>query len=155
LGLEITAEGKTERCDLWGANPTELRNAERVAGAYEPLCGGRLYLRNRVAGTQTPIERATDLLRDHVPGGDRIVGFVKREFFRDAFLVKEPLVNAVDAGQPSPPTGPLRPIIDSAFLGRAVPSEHMEIELDRPSGPMQLGQWYPAKAAPGIFVSAF
>jgi hypothetical protein len=155
-GVEITAEGHTDHCDLWGGSPvTELRNAQHLAGAYEPLCGGRLYLRNQVAGTYTPIERATDLLRDHIPGGDRIVGFVKREFFQDAFLEKEPLVNAVDAGLSSPDNSPLRPAIDSTYQGRAVTPEHLEIALERRAGPMELGRWYAAKGAPGVFVSAF
>lgn len=156
LGLEITADGHTEHCDLWGGSPIiDLRIAQRLAGAYEPLCGGRLYLRNQVAGSYTALERATDLLRDHVPGGNRIVGFVKREFYRDAFREEEPLVNATEANQPPPVTGPLRPVIDPGYQGRGLIPEHLGIELEKPSGPMELGQWYPAKGVAGVFVSAF
>ena len=55
---------------------------------YAPLCEDRLYLRNAVAGTYTHLERVTNFLRDHVWGGEQIVGFVKQEFFADAFVEK-------------------------------------------------------------------
>ncbi len=32
------------------------------------------------------LERVTNFLRDHVWGGEQIVGFVKHEFFADAFI---------------------------------------------------------------------
>jgi hypothetical protein len=155
-GLEISADDHTEQCDLWGASPAMgLRIAQHLPGAYEPLCGGRLYLRNQVAGTYTKLERATDLLRDHVPGGDRIVGFVKRELYQDKFRQEEPLVNASGANQPAASGGPLGPAIGVDYQGRGIPPEHLGIELEKPAGPMELGHWYGAKGVAGVFVSAF
>ena len=65
---------------------TTLQQAQRSDLPYAPLCEDRLYLRNAVAGTYTHLERVTNFLRDHVWGGERIVGFVKQEFFADAFI---------------------------------------------------------------------
>ena len=52
--------------------------------AYIPLCGERLYLRNRVR--QPPSrEWVVDLLRDHVWGGEAITVLVRDVFYRDAW----------------------------------------------------------------------
>jgi hypothetical protein len=53
---------------------------------YAPLCEGALYVRNAVSGHATSLERATDFLRDHVWGGERVITFAKDKIYRDAFL---------------------------------------------------------------------
>ena len=88
-GLRIALDGRDVDCELWREGQVnELRQAQRSELPYAPLCGDRLYLRNPVAGSYTHLERVTNFLRDHVWGGEKIVGFVKQEFYRDAFLEK-------------------------------------------------------------------
>ena len=97
-GITLSADGHDAPCELWPAGqPAALQQAQRSELPYAPLCEDRLYLRNHVSGTYTHLERVTGFLRDHVWGGEKIVGFVKQEFFRDAFLEK----GAADAQAPA------------------------------------------------------
>ena len=97
-GLLITGHDATVTCDLWSGDPSALGNARATALPYAPLCDGRLYLRNPVAGHRTDLERVADLLRDHVWGGEALVGFVRQKFFRDAFI---------ESGTAGPSAGPM------------------------------------------------
>ena len=89
-GIRLSLDGRDMDCELWkgGRTPT-LQEARRSELPYAPLCGDRLYLRNPVAGTYTHLERVTNFLRDHVWGGEQIVGFVRKQFFSDAFIERE------------------------------------------------------------------
>ncbi len=81
--LTLTVAGLVHRCALWPGNA--LDQARRTALPYAPLCDARLYLRNPVRGNRSTLEATTEFLRDHVWRGEQIVGFVRREFYRDAF----------------------------------------------------------------------
>ncbi len=83
-GLVITAAGQEIACPLWSMEDTPLEVAAASGLPYAPLCGGRLLLRNPVAGRRTDLERVTEFLRDQVSGGEAIVGFVRDHLFRDA-----------------------------------------------------------------------
>ena len=85
-GLVLTAGGRDLSCELWAGDAAPLERASASGLPYAPLCGGRLYLRNLAAGRRSDLERVTDFLRDHVWGGETIVGFVREEFYGDAFL---------------------------------------------------------------------
>src|SRR5581483_4987965 len=86
VGLSITPAGRGTDCLLWPDHSNAPLEGARNSGLpYAPLCEGQLYLRTPVVGTYTRLEQMTNFLRDHVWGGDRIVNFVKDQFFRDHF----------------------------------------------------------------------
>jgi hypothetical protein len=151
-GLVLTIDGQDFACELWSSEPTPLAHAATSRLPYAPLCGGRLYLRNRVAGRRTDLERVTDFLRDHVWGGEAIVGFVREELYADAFLERGRAEAAVDGG-PEPAGAPRRAAVGPAYAERAVTPPHLEITVaGPPSGRLTLGRWYPASGLPGIWL---
>ena len=121
---------------------------------YAPLCDGRLYLRNPVAGHRTDLERVTEFLRDHVWGGEEIVGFMREGLFRDAYLERG-MPSQAAAPTRGPPGAPSPAAISEAYADRAVATEHLGIEVVGPeAGRLRLGQWYAARDLPGIYISA-
>lgn len=142
------------QCILWtGAGQGALAEASSSGLPYVPLCGGALYLRNPVAGHHTSLERITDFLRDHVWGGDRMINFVKQEFYRDAFLQKGAIASA--RGAPAPVThGPLPAALAPEYAGRATAAEGLGLDLGTPARELQLGQWYAVPDLAGVYVSA-
>jgi hypothetical protein len=152
-GLLITDHSGTLTCDLWSGDPSALGRASASSLPYAPLCDGRLYLRNPVAGHRTDLERVAEFLRDRVWGGEAVVGFVRQRFFGDAYL---------ERGTPSPAAGPARELpgapspaaVGDAYADQAVAPERLGIEVLGPdSGRLTLGQWYAAKSLPGVYVS--
>jgi len=142
-------------CTLWASDArSELREASASGLPYAPLCSGALYLRNPVAGHHTSLERITDFLRAHVWGGDRMVNFVKQEFYRDAFLEKGTIGSA--RGIPAPVTHdePLPASLAPQYIGRGTLTEDLGLDLGTPARELQLGQWYAVPELAGIFVSA-
>lgn len=154
LGLVITAGGESQACTLWtGDGRGPLTEARHSALPYAPLCGGRIYLRNTVTGARSQLEGVTDFLRDHVWGGERIVGFVRQEFYRDAYLVQG--VPTADEACPPVPTGaPLPAALGADYTRRAIVPEHLGIDVAAPRGPLSLGCWYMISDLPGAWVSA-
>jgi len=155
-GIRVSAGGRDADCELWAAGgPTALQQAQRSELPYAPLCEDRLYLRNPVSGTYTHLERVTNFLRDHVWGGEQIVGFVKKEFFSDAFLEKG---GAETAARPleipdASTNGPRSAPISEAFAAQSVLPEHLQIDIGQGRGGVLLGKWYPVREAAGIYVS--
>ncbi len=154
-GVRIAVDGRDMECALWPDGPASaLQEAQHSQLPYAPLCGDRLYLRNAVSGTYTHLERVTNFLRDHVWGGEQIVGFVKQEFFADAFLEKGaaegasgPAARTASAGAPPPPQ------IDAMFGQRAADPEHLGIDVGQGSSGLLLGQWYAVRDIAGMFIS--
>jgi hypothetical protein len=156
-GIRISADGREVDCELWRSGQTTLlRQAQLSDLPYAPLCDHRLYLRNPVPGAYTHLERVTNFLRDHVWGGERIVGFVRKQFFRDAFLEKDEGAPASRAPEipTAPPNGPLPALLSEAYAARSVVPEHLEIDIGQGSGAIVMGKWYAVRDAAGIFVSA-
>jgi len=146
-------------CNLWGTKSSYgLREAKGTGAAYAPLCGGRLYLRNRVRGHRTGVEMVTDVLRDEVPGGEKIVGFVRDTFFKYLYERKaeekiEPRpVGSLPQGEMSP--APVPALLDPKKANRSVKPNDLgiEVQISTANG-MVLGSWYAAKDNPGIYVS--
>lgn len=152
VALVISGNDGDVRCEPWTGYPTALDSARASGLAYAPLCGGRLYLRNPVAGTRTTLERTTDYLRDHVWKGDQIVGFVRDTFFRDSFVESG---KGVAADGTAPETqGPTPAAIAPSYAGQAVIPADFGLGLaGAPSGRMTLGRWYPVADMPGIHAS--
>ena len=155
-GIQIVVDGHGVDCNLWqDGRVMILQQAQRLGLPYAPLCEDRLFLRNAVAGTYTQLERVTNFLRDHVWGGERIVGFVRKQFFEDAFIEKAdadaaaqvPLTRIASAEGPQPPQ------ISAAFTAISVIPEHLGIDVGLRSNAIVLGRWYPVRDAAGIFLS--
>ncbi len=156
-GLRIDLDGQRLECLLWNdANDSPLVRARRSGLPYAPLCNGRIYLRNRVAGTYTNLERVTQFLRDHVWQGEQIVGFVRNEMFRDAFIEHGvPAATAADAAASASAFGhPAAAMLASEHADRAIEAQHLGIEVVNASAGMILGRWYAVRGGTGIFVSA-
>jgi len=151
--LLIDAARGTRACDLWSGEPTALEEARASGLPYAPLCEGRLYLRNPVAGRRTDLERVSEFLRDHVWGGEAIVGFVRDHFFQDAFLERGTAGEAAEV--PAQTAGaPAAAAVSDAHVDRAVEPQHLGIDVDgAPSGQLALGRWYPATGLAGIHLS--
>lgn len=139
-------------CTLWASDGRGALAAASASGLpYAPLCSGALWLRNPVAGHHTSLERITDFLRDHVWGGDRLVNFVKEEFYRDAFLEKGALGSAP---APAPVAqGPLPAALAPEYVGRAAVTTGLALDLGSVAHELQLDQWYAVPGLPGVFVS--
>jgi hypothetical protein len=170
-GLVIVEGEKNDPCDLWGtgtqfspkrsAGPNEvyrLKQARASGAAYAPLCGGRLYLRIPTKGHQTAVERVTDFLRDNVPGGEKIVSFVRDTVFRYVYQIR-----GEEKSESKPDKGPLLKerndtpvpaLLDPMQAGRVANPTDLGIQIEDPSkSGMVLGAWYAVKDNPGIHVS--
>lgn len=155
-GIAISVDGHALDCKLWQDGAvTPLEQAQRPGLPYAPLCGDRLLLRNEVAGSYTHLERVTNFLRDHVWGGERIVGFVRKQFYEDAFIEKaDPGVGASAGLNPnSSGSGPREPQVTAAFTAQSVIPEHMGIDLGVGSAALLMGRWYPIRDEIGMFLS--
>lgn len=149
-GLVIAEGDERSACDLWAGGPDSLEQARASALPYAPLCDRRLYLRNPVTGRRTDLERVTDLLRDHVWGGEAIIGFVRDQFFRDAHR-EEGTPAAVPEPTAGARAGPQPASLGEPYAGRAIVPQHLGIAVAGPaSGQLLLGQWYPATHVPGV-----
>ena len=152
-GLVVSVGSQDFSCGLLAGDPTPLAQASASGLPYAPLCASRLYLRNRVAGRRTDLERVTDFLRDHVWGGEAIVGFVREEIYADAFLERGRAEATAD-GVPEPEDTPRPASVSAAYADRAIAPPDLEITAAGPvSGRFTLGRWYPASGLPGIWLS--
>lgn len=143
--LTIEIDGTVTQCSLWPGDA--LASARRSALPYAPLCGDALYLRNAVGGRRTALEATTQFLRDHVWRGEEIVGFVRREFYADAFIERGATAAAGTAAAPAavgpPPAPAAQAAVVPATLGIDVGTR----------GALRIGHWYAASGAPGVWVS--
>jgi hypothetical protein len=161
-GLIIQGDQGEFRCDLWESRDRQSLKAARASGApYAPLCGDRVYLLNPVKGHRTRIEVVTDLLRDEVPSGEKIVAFVRDTIFRDAYretgkVMKKPGSEADSQVLEKTGNGPGPALIDPQKNGRLLEVPNLGIQVERTNlEGMAPGVWYPAKENPGIYVGVF
>ncbi len=154
-GLMLTMATETLRCPLWKPlSGGALEAARRSQQVYAPLCDARLYLRNPVKGHRTSIEAVTDFLRDKVPGGEAIVGFVRDTFFKDAYREKaRTAAGPVPQAEARSPDSPLPATIDPGYADRLMMPVDLGIQLEGPVSGMVAGRWYAVKDNPGISVS--
>jgi len=154
-GLVLVEDSKTVSCPLWEPlSGGELDASRRTQQAYAPLCGERLYLRNPVKGHQTAIETVTDFLRDNLPGGDAIVGFVRDTFFQDAYRKEgRTIAGPAEGTEIRSLQSPKPALINSIYAGRLVEPVDLGIPLETQVKGMVFGRWYAVRDNPGIFVS--
>lgn len=154
--LRVAIGERGTPCTLWTSRPAApLDEASRTGLPYAPLCDGRLYLRNPVAGRRTSLERVADFLRDHVWGGEQLVGFVKDRVYRDAFLEK-PVTHEAGAAatRAAMPQAPQPAAIAPDRAGLAIVPEQLGLDLAAPGRELLVGQWYPVRDLAGVYVSA-
>src|ERR1019366_7241493 len=120
-----------------------------------PLCDGRLYLRNAESGTYTNLERITNVLLDHVWGGDKIVGFVRETLFKDAFIESGAMGTAPRAPESTRSNleDPNPAALGEKFALSVVNPDHLAIDVVADAEYLQLGRWYAVRDVPGLFVS--
>ena len=154
-GLVLTGEAEDMRCPLWKPlSGGALDAARRSQQVYAPLCDQRLYLRNPAKGHRTAIEAVTDFLRDKVPGGEAVVGFVRDTFFKDAFREEaRTQAGPVPQAEAQTPDFPSPAAIDPGYADRLMMPVDLGIQLEGSDSGMVAGRWYAVKDNPGIFVS--
>ena len=156
-GLTIIHGNEKSLCDLWGAGRSEaFTQARKSAVPHAPLCGGQVYLRNTTKGHQSPVEAATDFLRNEVPGGEQVVAFVRDTFYAYLYQTKagQKLETNQGALQSAALSGPIRAALDPARANQIVKAPDLAIELNEsiPNG-MTPGCWYAASGNNGVYVS--
>ncbi len=151
--LLIGPDGARTACVLWPG--TQLAQAATAKLPYAPLCGARLYLRNVVAGNRSALEASTEFMRDHVWRGEQIIGFVKREFYRDAFVESAASVAASGAAVDVAPAGaPPSARLRSGEAPPAIDAPGLGIARAPPGRALLPGRWSSAAGLAGIWVSA-
>jgi hypothetical protein len=142
-------------CTVWVSTARgALDDASGSGLPYAPLCAASLYLRNPVAGHRTSLERVTDFLRDRVWGGERVISFVKEEFYRDRFLEKGMPGSAPEiAREPPSPLAPMAAAVASDSAERSIVPEHLALDLAASGRQLLPGQWYSVQDLAGVFAS--
>ena len=151
-GLLILAGKNRYSCDLFGTD--ELVRAKASPRIYSPLCEGRIYLRNPATGHRTTLETATEFLRDHVWGGEKIISLghvLLGDVHRETGTMETSAQTAAGgkaADRPSPA------LVDPQYRDRLLTSNNLGIDLEGAEKTGMIpGAWYPASANPGVYVS--
>jgi hypothetical protein len=111
-------------------------------------------LRNPVAGHHTSLERVTGFLRDRVWGGEKVISFVKKEFYRDKFLEKGMAGPASEiARDPPSPLAPMPAAVASDGAELSIVPEHLALDLAASGRQLLPGQWYSVQDMVGVFAS--
>ncbi|MDF1855904.1 hypothetical protein [Pseudooceanicola sp.] len=151
--LVIAGKTATTRCVPWTGAPSQLVTAQDNGLPYAAICDGKLTLRNKVSGAQSTLERTTGFLRDNIWGGDKIVGFVKSTFYKDAYAENGKTVAA--DGTPEKEQADVAAQIGPALSSHPVVTTDLGFGLVGPeAGEMSLGLWYPVAGLDGVFASA-
>lgn len=151
-GLVIAEGNNRSHCDLFGSGV--LKKARASSLIYAPLCDGRIYLRNPAVGHRTSLEAATDFLRDHVWGAEKIIA-VGHILLGDAYRE----TGEVEPGDgtkstPEQSEAPLPALVDPAYTGELLTSNNFGIALAQPQpNGITPGAWYAAAGNPGVYAS--
>ena len=149
----VGASGQPTPCDLTSGKPNALERAVATGLPYAPLCEGHLYLRNRVAGHYTDLERMTDFLRENVWNGDEIVGFVKQSLYQDAYRETTETSQGGD-DEPAIADAPTAALLRATDAKTAIAARDLGVEVQTPARQLSLGHWYPVRGLDGAFASA-
>ncbi len=149
--LVVSGASGPASCVLWPG--AELERGSRSNRPYVPLCEARLYLRNAVRGHRSTLEAATEFLRDHVWGGEQIVGFVKREFYRDAFVERGASAPLSGPGAPEPAGAPPPARVLPGVAASALVADGLGIDLGPAGRTLVPGGWSAAAGLDGVFVT--
>lgn len=150
----VIVEGKNRStCDLFGSAAV-LDSARASSRIYAPLCGGRVYLRNPATGHRTRLEAATELLRDHLWGAEKIISMghiLMGDMHRETGEVEPGRAPRMPDAEGE---APLAAEIDPAHAGEALTSNNLGIDLAGSArNSLSPGAWYAAAGNPGVYVS--
>ena len=152
--IDVAAVGRTTRCPILSSEPdAPLERARRSNLPFAPLCDGRLYLRNPVRGSRTELEATSEFLRDHVWGGEQIVGFVRSELFRDSYVERAKSAGAAGPVAGGAVGGPPPALVRPESAARAVVPDMLGIDLADATRGVVLGQWYAVRGLADAYVS--
>lgn len=150
-GLVITEGTRDFECDLFtGGAPIRLESAALSRAVFQPLCEGRVYLRNRASGRHTRLESATDLMRERLWGGEKLLG-LGHQIMGDR-NVDTGTVKRGGAGHPAS-AGPLPALVSPDAAGKTLISANLGISVVGAGKGLTPGAWYAATGYPGVFVS--
>lgn len=153
--LVLSGGSEVQECVLWsgdGRSPLEVARKSRQV--FAPLCNNNLYLRNPTKGHRTAIESVTEFLRDNMPGGEAVVGFVKDNFFKDAYLENTRTTKGgADQSAMATPDFPLAAQVEAPHEAKLIVPADLGIEVEKQTRGMRTGHWYSVKNNPGVFVS--
>ena len=153
--IHLDSGGQQVDCPLWSDGAASVLESARHTGLpYAPVCNGRLYVRNRVLGAYTSMERATNFLRDHVWEGDQIVTFVRKRFYQDSFVEQGAATGSAAVSATPDAAAPLPAGIAEPSTEAAITTTHLGIDVVSPGAGIALGQWYPIRDSRGVFLSA-
>lgn len=156
--VRITGLAGDGPCEVWSSGAHNvLDDAARSGLPYAPICGGRLYLRNPVAGHRTSLERITDFLRDHVYGGEEIISFVKGQMYRDAFAQRgseRPASRGCAPPASSSSALPLAAEVSPAAAGRCFAPGSFGLDVAGASAGFSPGRWYAVRDLQGVYASS-
>lgn len=153
-GLLLTRGGVDHPCDLWGDLPSTLQVARLSGQVYAAVCDNALAVRNPTVGKKTALEWTTDLLRDHVWGGEKITNLVKESFFEDAELRTAELGEKAADLAPAVAAAPLPALVDPSVVGRLLDPGDLGLPLDGTiAGDLAVGAWYPVHGMQGAWGS--
>lgn len=143
-----------KQCPLWSSTLSgELFQAAKASKPYVALCGGKIYLRNKIEGYRTTKEWVVEFLRDEVWGGEAITTMVKNTFFKDKYLIKAGETKNASQDSTEQKNFPTKAEMDSQEGGAVVPDELGITLKSAPSGGMLMGHFYEVKDGPGLYVS--
>jgi hypothetical protein len=114
-------------------------------------------MRNAVTGHRTALEATTELLREHVWGGERIISLghiLMGETHRESGMVESPPRSSIHAtlGDTSG-SFPQSAHINPAYAHQLLESSNLGIALEAPDKTgITPGAWYPVAENPGIYV---
>jgi hypothetical protein len=150
------AEGKNRHfCDLFEGDA--LAQARASQHIFASLCDGRLYLRNAATGHRTNLEAATEFLREHVWGGEKIIGLghiFLGDMQRETGKVEAESSATAGVKLADSSDLPLPARIDAKYADRVLTSSNLGIDLEGPERTgMTPGAWYAASGNPGVYVS--
>jgi len=153
--LVIVKGTKRSSCDLFGADALDQAKASQLV--FYPLCDGRLYLRNFVIGHRTTLEAATEFLREHIWGGEKIIALghiAMGDTHRETGRIDAEARAAAAKSSGETADLPLPALIDSGYEHRLLTSSNLGISLEGPEATgMTPGAWYAAAENPGVYVS--
>ncbi len=155
-GLTIVEGNHRFSCDLFGVESANALDQGRTSAlAFYSLCEGRIYLRNAATGHSTTLEAATEFLREHVWGGEKIIA-LGHILMGDAHLETGKIETEVQSVEIAKPGNglPATAAIDQKFADRLLGSANLGIDLEGPArAGLMPGAWYAANGNPGVYVS--
>lgn len=153
----VIVDGKNRYfCDLFGGGA--LDQAKASQRIFASLCEDRVYLRNAATGHRTRLEAATEVLREHVWGGEKIIALghiLMGDIHRETGKIEAVAPAGAGAKTAGGAGGlPLPALINPTYADRSLTSSNLAIDLEGPQRTgMTPGAWYPAAGNTGVYVS--